>query len=213
MLSEKGSLDFSRRRFISQVLPACSLVCLGCGGGNLLGFSPSFSKALQKAKHKFDEEAPMKLTNKQMVLFMMGRDHIPFLKALSAEIGEERVMDILKKQVEERGAQIGKMLAKQFGGNDFDTLKKVFSPESAAFKSSLTMSITESTDSVHEIKVTECIFANVYLQQKAGDFGWASVCYGDYAMATGFNPKVRMVRDKTLMQGDAYCNHRYLLEA
>ena len=212
MQSQKGSFDLSRRRFISQVLPACSLVCLGCSG-SLLGFSPSLSKALQKAKHKFDEEAPMKLTNKQMVILMMGRDHIPFLKALSSEIGEERVKEILKKQTEERGTRIGKMMAKQFGGNDFDTLKKIFSSDNPQFKSSLTMSIAESSDTVHELKVTECIWASVYLQQKAGDLGWASVCYGDYAMATGFNPKIRMVRDKTLMQGDAYCNHRYLLEA
>jgi hypothetical protein len=51
------------------------------------------------------------------------------------------------------------------------------------------------------------------LEAKAGDLGFAAICYGDYNMATGFNPKVRMVRDKTLMQGHAYCNHRYLLEA
>jgi hypothetical protein len=104
-------------------------------------------------------------------------------------------------------------MAKQFGSNDFATLKKIFSPESPQFKDSLTMSITESTDSVHELKVTECIFASVYLQQKAGDLGWASVCYGDYAMATGFNPKIRMTRNKTLMQGHDCCDHRYLLEA
>jgi hypothetical protein len=212
MQSQKGSFDLGRRRFISQVLPACSLVCLGCSS-SLLGFSPSPGKAFQKAKHKFDQEAPMKLTNKQLVIFMMGRDHIPFLKSLSEEIGTERVIDILKKQTEERGRRIGEMMAKQSGGNDFGTLKKIFSPDTPQFKNSLTMSISESSDTVHELKVTECIWASVYLKQKAGDLGWASVCYGDYAMATGFNPKIEMVRDKTLMQGDAYCNHRYLLKA
>jgi hypothetical protein len=212
MQSQNGSIDLSRRRFISQVLPACSLVCLGCSS-SLLGFSPSLGKMFQKDKHKFDKEAPMKFTNKQMVVYMLGRDHIPFLKLLSKEIGEDRVKEILKKQTEERSIRIGKMMAKQFGSNDFDTLKKIFSPDSPNFKDSLTMSITESTDRVHELKVTECIFASVYLQQKAGELGWASVCHGDYAMATAFNPKIRMVRNKTLMQGHDCCNHRYLLEA
>jgi hypothetical protein len=26
----------------------------------------------------------------------------------------------------------------------------------------------------------------------------------------GFNPKIKLVRDKTLMQGHEYCNHRYI---
>ena len=77
----------------------------------------------------------------------------------------------------------------------------------------MTMSITEDTTHVHEIKVTECIFATTFLEAKAGDLGFAIICYADYKMATSFNPKVKMVRDKTLMQGHACCNHRYLLEA
>jgi len=36
------------------------------------------------------------------------------------------------------------------------------------------------------------------------------VCHGDYAWAEGFNPDIKLVRDKTLMQGDSICNHRYV---
>ena len=108
---------------------------------------------------------------------------------------------------------MGKMFAKQLGGNDFATLKKMFHPDSPNFKNILTMTITEDTANVHEIKVTECIFATTFLEAKAGDLGFATICYADYNMASGFNPKVKMVRDKTLMQGHAYCNHRYIFKA
>ena len=50
------------------------------------------------------------------------------------------------------------------------------------------------------------------LDAKLGHIGHAHVCYGDYAWARGFNPKIKMVRDKTLMQGHEYCNHRYIFE-
>jgi hypothetical protein len=46
----------------------------------------------------------------------------------------------------------------------------------------------------------------------AADLGYLLSCYGDYAAASGFNPKMRMIRTKTLMQGDAFCNHRYVIE-
>ena len=207
-----GSLGFSRRLFLSKVLPACSLACLGASSG-LLGFSPSVKSALQEAKHKFDEELPIKFTGRQYMSSVYGRNYIPLLKFLSEELGKERLITLLKKHADEQGTEIGKRFAKQSGGNDFASLKKMFRPDSPNFKNSLTMSITEDTAYVHEIKVTECIFATTFLEANAADLGFATVCYADYNMASGFNPKVKMVRDKTLMEGHAYCNHRYLLEA
>jgi hypothetical protein len=207
-----GSQGISRRLFLSKVLPACSLVCLGASSG-LLGFSPEVKEALQKAKHKFDEEFPVKFTGRQLMSAVWGRNYIPLLNFLSKELGRERLITLLKKHAEERGTEMGKRFAKEYGGSDFSILKKMFNPESPNFKNALTMSITEDTATVHEIKVTECIFASTFLEAKAGDLGFVTICYADYNMASGFNPKVKMVRDKTLMQGHAYCNHRYILEA
>jgi len=212
MENQIGSQGFSRRLFLSKVLPACSLACLGASSG-LLGFSPAVKKALQDAKHKFDEEFPVKFTGRQLMSMVYGRNYIPLLKFLFEELGKERVITLLKKHADERGTKIGKKFAEQSGGGDFAFLKKMFSPDSPNFKNALTMSITEDTTHVHEIKVTECIFATTFLEAKAGDLGFAIICYADYKMATSFNPKVKMVRDKTLMQGHACCNHRYLLEA
>jgi len=59
-------------------------------------------------------------------------------------------------------------------------------------------------------KVTKCIWAEVFLKFDAGDIGWAYICHGDYAWTEGFNSKFKLVRDKTLMQGHDYCNHRYI---
>lgn len=212
MENQIGSQGFSRRLFLSKVLPACSLSCLGASSG-LLGFSPAVKSALQEAKHKFDEEFPVKFTGRQLMSMMYGRNYIPLLKFLSEEFGKERVITLMKKHADERGTEMGKRFAEQFGGGDFATLKKMFRPDSPNFKNSLTLSITEDTANVHEIKVTECIYASTFLEAKAGDLGFATICYADYNMASGFNPKVKMVRDKTLMQGHAYCNHRYLLKA
>lgn len=58
--------------------------------------------------------------------------------------------------------------------------------------------ILEDTDKVFKIKVTECLVANTFLRAKAGDIGYARVCWGDYAWAEGFNPKIKLIRDKTL---------------
>jgi hypothetical protein len=209
MKNQIGYQGFSRRKFLSKVLPACSLACLGASSG-LLGFSPEMNRALQEAKHKFDKEFPTKFTGRQLMSMVYGRNYIPLLKFLSEELGRKELIMLLKKHSTQEGKEIGKIFAKQFGGDDFATLKKIFSPDSPNFKNALTMTITEDTANVHELKITECIFASTFLEAEAGDLGFAAICFGDYSMASGFNPKVKMVRDKTLMQGHAYCNHRYL---
>ena len=75
---------------------------------------------------------------------------------------------------------------------------------------SLAMEIIEDTDTVFEIRVTDCLAAEAYLPYKAGDIGYAAVCWGDYNWASDFNPKIKLIRDKTLMQGHDCCNHRYI---
>jgi hypothetical protein len=52
----------------------------------------------------------------------------------------------------------------------------------------------------------------LFIDANAGDLGYILSCYGDYASAEGFNPKMRMIRTKTLMQGSDCCNHRYVIE-
>jgi hypothetical protein len=39
------------------------------------------------------------------------------------------------------------------------------------------------------------------------------VCSPDFAIAAGFNPKLRLTRTKTLMQGHDSCHFRYTMEA
>lgn len=66
----------------------------------------------------------------------------------------------------------------------------------------LTLEIIEDTDKDFEINVTECLSYDVYKAQGfAGKFGFAIVCYGDYAWAEGYNPQIKLIRDKTLMEG------------
>lgn len=212
MNNQSAFPGFSRRSFLAQALPACSLLCLGAGS-HVPGLSPAWKKAFQQAKHKFDEEFPMKLTNRQLMSFMYGRDYIPFLKFLAEEIGKDKLIALLKQHSTEQGRQMGKMMAQRLGKNDFAELKKLFSQENPNFKSTLTMTLTEDTDTVHELKVTECLWADTFVKANAGELGFAAVCFADYASATAFNPKIEMVRDKTLMQGHDCCNHRYLLKS
>jgi hypothetical protein len=123
-------------------------------------------------------------------------------------MGKDKTLEFLKKYTQEKMLEYGKNHAKRSPDNSFGTYIKTFDP--VRYQDTLTMEIVENTDNAYELKITECMWASTFLAAKAGDIGWASVCFGDYAWAEGFNPKIKLVRDKTLMQGHDICNHRYI---
>ena len=197
----------TRRRFISRILPACSIACLG--GGGIPAWTPSKSNAFfQEEKHKFDREYKRKITYKDFWKERF-REFIYLAKAMEKEMGKDKLIEFLKKTATEKWIKRGKEHANRSPDNSFKTYVNTFRPP--RYRAQLTHEVVVDTDTVFELKVKECLTSWVFLQADAADIGYAYICFGDYAWAEGFNPKIKMVRDKTLMQGHDYCNHRYIL--
>jgi hypothetical protein len=208
MKKQRISEGLNRRQFLAVLMPGCALTCLGARYA--LGADVSGAKALlEEAKHKFDGLLDRPLTYRQFFATRYG-EFIQLAKALEKEMGQEKLLAFLKKNTEARLYQMGQQQAKQSPDQNFLTYVKMF--KGPSYEKTLTMEIVEDTDRAFELKVAECIWASVFLQAKAGEIGYAAVCFGDYAWAQGFNPKIKMIRDKTLMQGHDCCNHRYVWE-
>lgn len=200
----------TRREFIGRLVPACAIVGLGIRAMPLLGQSAPAAPGQTPAKHKFDEQVPRTPTYKEIFYAEYATEFIPLLQFLAKDLGTAAAVEKLKAFSAERAVGAAAFIVKRVGGSDFAALKKVFDPSSPGFRQTLTFAVTETSDKVHALKVTECLWAKTFLEAKAGDLGYAAVCYGDYAFARAFNPQVEMVRDKTLMQGMGCCDHRYL---
>ena len=195
----------NRRQFITSVMPVCAITCMG-SNAVFASILRAEGNLLQEQKHKFDKNIERTLTYRQM----LGRQFYNFLilaKALEKEMGKEKTIAFLKKVSTEKQTNTGKQQASRMSDNSFAAYVGQFR---SGYDNVLTMEIVEDTKTAFELKVTECIWADTFLKAKAGDIGYAWVCWGDYAWAKGFNPKIKMVRDKTLMQGHDRCNHRYI---
>ncbi|UCE06335.1 MAG: L-2-amino-thiazoline-4-carboxylic acid hydrolase [bacterium] len=205
------SVNPSRRQFITKILPACSMICMGGGFAFAHASNKNDPFFQDDEKHKFDSKMDKILTYRQYMKLRYG-EFIQIVKAFASEFGKDKVSDFLNKNTSEKMLKYGQSQAKKSTDNNFQTYVGMFR-NNPYFDKTLTMEIVEDTEKAFEIKVTECVWATTFLQADAGEFGYAAVCYGDYAWAEGFNPKIKMVRDKTLMQGDEYCNHRYIWQA
>ena len=197
-----GEMD--RRSFCRNLMMGASI--LGLGGSKMLTAGIGQDKA---KKHKFSN--PSNLTFEQFFQVAYANAYIPQMQYLADEIGRVRILEMIKKGAAENIIKVIKDSPQRFPKRDFATFVSFFK-NNPQLDNTLTYSIVEDTDKAFEVKVTECLWAKTFLYAKAGDIGFAGVCFADYASASAFNPKIKMIRDKTLMQGHDCCNHRYVFE-
>lgn len=197
----------SRRDFIAKIIPACSFICAG-GLGVLAGTLSRGESSIFQEEHMFDREYPRKMTYRQ---YFQSTNwfFIDFAKTVQKKFGKEETIKLIKKLATEMLLERGQRQAKNAKERSLKSYTRMFT-DPKQWEGMLTMKVVEDTETAFELKITECILASIFRKSNAADIGYASICWGDYAWAEGFNTKIKLVRDKTLMQGHEYCNHRYI---
>ena len=195
-----------RRQFIFKTIPACALSCM-CGK-DLFGM---VQENVPKETHMFDSEFPMKVTWRKFI-GSQNFQFVQFAKAVQQKFGKDETIALIKKQATEFNLERGRKQAQGSSDRSLKSYTRMFAnPEE--WEGLLNMKIVEDSEVAFEMKISECLQATNYIENEAEDIGYANVCWGDYAWAEGFNPKIKLVRDKTLMQGHCCCNHRYIWTA
>lgn len=208
MIVKASNLASSRRQFLKNVLPVGTLFCFGCSNLFALPISEDNQKASAE-KHKFLEDSGF--TYKDVYEFAYRDWLIPHMQNLANEIGKGEFIEMLKRTSSEIGAKSGQDMAKSMQKNDLTAYASNLKANEL-YKHVLTYEIVEETDKAVQLKITECLSAKTFREAKASDIGYAAICYSDYAWTSAFNPKMRFIRTKTLMQGHDCCNNRRILE-
>jgi hypothetical protein len=190
-------------------MPACALTCIT--GENILAMANA--ELLQKnheSKHKFDAEIQFTIRE---LWANRGRTAIRIFKKFAEAFGKEKVIELLKELTYERAKRNGERFRQEKGTNDFETFKTRFvGPDSYYQEALIVTEMVENSKNVLAFNVTECVIPEVWLKSNAGEYGYAHLCWGDHCWQDGYNKKIKLIRDKTIMQGYDYCNFRFVLE-
>ncbi len=197
-----------RRVFLRTALPGGALLCLG--GRCLFGFAQAQDKPQTPTpRNKFLNDSGMSFAEVWRGTYA---EYIPIWRGIEKEMGNEKFAAMMKRVIDEVAEKQSTEQARKLGKNDLAAYVEDMKKPNPFWQSVLTFQIVEDMPKAFEVKITECLWAKTFRDANAADLGYLLSCYGDYASARGFNPKMRMIRTKTLMQGDAYCNHRYVIE-
>jgi len=209
VIIEPSNLASSRREFLLNVLPAGTLFCLGCGNLPARTAGQEAQKAIEK-KHKFQEDSGMSF---QEVFEFAFKDFIQTMESFARHMGRDNLLEMIRKDSEEASRLSAQKTVEKQKKNDFAAFKAMYKEKPDRFWDHiLTTLITEESDTVIASKVTECLYAKTFRDAGAADIGYAWSCHGDFAWAQAYNPKLKLIRDKTLMNGDEYCNFRRVWE-
>ena len=135
----------------------------------------------------------------------------PLIKGYAELIGLEKSLEIATGVIQELARDAGRQIAAERGANTLidlaDVVKKLWSHGGENLK----VEFIELSENMLEFRVTRCRYTDQYANLGLGDFGYCLSCSRDAAFAEGFNPKIKMSRTQTVMEGAPYCDFRFTL--
>jgi len=205
-MKNNGLIKNNRREFLRKSFSSCAFCCFAAP----IAFgSDRIYHIMTDQKHKFESNSRM--TMEQVYDFAFKGNYIPAMKNLMKLIGKKKFLYMLKKSSE--------MLYENDEDTYFKNKERTLKTWSEYSKklmkdwdNILTGEILTDAESVLEIKYTECLYAKTFREADAVDIGYAVLCHQDYPWTKQFNPKLKLIREKTLMQGDDCCHFKWIME-
>ena len=135
---------------------------------------------------------------------------VPLVRALQAELGEERANAIVRKALGDLYRTYGEKWWRTQGARNLG--EKVASAfEMFAAGDALDYEVVKQAPDAFDVNVTECRYAKFYNQIGAPELGFLLTCSADtdFFHAEGFGANVRLTVTQTIMQGASHCDFRY----
>ncbi len=135
----------------------------------------------------------------------------PLLEALGDEFDRERVWEITRRVIQAIARQQGAELAQSLAKNDLEHLATA--QEAWKKDNAIQTEVLELRRKRFSFNVFRCRYAEMYHHLGIPEMGKLLSCERDGPFIEGFNPKIRLTRTQTIMEGAEFCDFRYELKA
>jgi hypothetical protein len=147
------------------------------------------------------------LTRRRLQAEVIG----PIHAELVAEIGEERATAVLDRAIRKAAIAEGRRYAAQAPGGETSMADFIRLYEDWTADDALVIEVLSATDEVFDFDVVRCRYAETYREMGLGHIGHVLSCNRDGTFCEGYDPRIRLERKDTIMQGAPRCTFRYRL--
>ena len=120
---------------------------------------------------------------------------VPLVKALQAELGEERANALVRKTLGDIFRRLGDNMASAVA--------------SWARGDALDYRVRAQSQDIYEVDVTGCRYAQFYKELGEPELGFLLACGQDFSFTEGLGSGIKLTRTQTIMQGASHCDFRY----
>ena len=133
---------------------------------------------------------------------------VPLVKALQAELGEERANALVRKALGDVYRRLGEQW---WQAKDSTHVGENMALAFASFAKgdAVEYSVRARSQDIYEIDVTGCRYAQFYKDLGEPELEFLLVCSSDFLLAEGFGSDIKLTRTQTVMQGASHCDFRY----
>ena len=207
-MKENASPKNGRRDFILKSFASCAFCCVAAP----IAFAADkkLNSTMSIQQHKFQSDSGMSIQGAYNFAFKEW--YIPAMKNLMEQIGREKFIDMLKTSSEMLHVH-DEDAYNYYGERTLSEWATRIKYICENWSDRITFEILNNNETVFEMKFTECLWAKTFREEDASEIGYAGVCYQDYPWTKAFNPNLKLIRDKTLMQGHDCCHFKWIMEA
>ena len=143
---------------------------------------------------------------------IQARVLVPLVKALQAELGEERANALVRDALGDSYRRLGE---KWWRARKNEDLGEAMTAAFAGYANAgaLDYKVRDKSEETFDVDITGCRYAQFYKEMGAPELGFLLVCSQDFPFAEGFGSDVKLTRTQTIMQGATHCDFRYRREA
>jgi hypothetical protein len=211
MLLENQIKTCNRRDFLSKVTAPALFFSFGCK--NIFDGELYAKDLFKQTQHKFQKNSNMSI--EQVMNFAFNSYYLPIMRGLREKLGSKKLIEMIKEVTDGNYYRSGMNLAKRTEKNNvYGFIENFWKPtiKSNFWGNAVTIEIIKQESRSGIVKNTECLLAKIFRDAKEIDIGYATCCYGDFGQMRGFNPNIKLTRNKSIMQGDDCCYFEYFLE-
>lgn len=136
---------------------------------------------------------------------------VSLIKGFAREMDHDKAIEVATEVIKEDAMISGKKVAERYCGNTMVELARVVR-EVWSQDNALVINVLEEMDQNFNFDVTRCGYAELYDKMGIKEFGSCLSCSRDEPFTEGFNPRIKLTRTQTIMEGAAYCDFRFTLE-
>lgn len=135
----------------------------------------------------------------------------PIYEEMVAALGKDKAQDILGMAIKKAAIAQGRSFAAEAeGGTDLDSFADIQKHWTAS--GALEIEPVDRSPQTLDFNVTRCRYSEMYKAMGLGEIGHLLSCNRDGTFCEGYDPRIKLERTQTLMQGAGHCDFRYTFD-